>query len=472
MQPSRPSSLMVNMPRANKESLPPSDPQAEEAVIAALLMDEGSYVHVSGIVKAEDFYRESHAWLYEACVNLAERGESITIPTVARELGDRLDQIGGEPFIVELVGRHFAATGVEAHAKIVARDALYRRLINAGSQIVRVANEGGDDADKALTFAEGLLGGLRNQVSADLNTMGTSELEDTTGLMWNLPALDRCTMGIVPGRLTIAAGSSGQGKSFLAAQIARSVATQDGHVVIFSLEMSAQEYESRMVHALAGVRKRSSYLEPPLTEEELAVLDVSQQEIAHYQIHIMDKALISIGEVTSTVRALNAERHVDLVVIDYLQLMRLADTDNNAQALKAVTAALKVLAADVKCHVILLSQMNRASLGELRQRGGMNLECVAEPEKKFPQPFKEALMGGAVENDADLVVMLQRHPDCDNHVELCVVKNRNGREQHGLLINDFSMGRFRTLTQDEATWYAKGGMDHYRNILKDQGMVL
>src|SRR3990167_6923252 len=122
--------------------LPPHSISAEEAVIAALLLDD-CIARVADIVHPEDFYRESNGWIYEACLSIWKRGEEITIPTVAHELGKQLDAVGGEPGLVEIAGKYFTAVGVEAHARVVERDSYYRSMIQAAQQIASIAWEGG-----------------------------------------------------------------------------------------------------------------------------------------------------------------------------------------------------------------------------------------------------------------------------------------------------------------------------------------
>lgn len=131
-------------------------------MIAALLLDEDAFARVLPLLQPADFFREQHAWCFEACIALADRSEPITIVTLAHELdrAGRLDAAGGEPALVEIAGRHFTATGVEAHARIVARDALYRRLIQAAGQIAQLAHKGGPDAGRVLAAAAGLLLGI------------------------------------------------------------------------------------------------------------------------------------------------------------------------------------------------------------------------------------------------------------------------------------------------------------------------
>ena len=165
----RPASLRPDQrPRPAPTGLPPHDIAAEEAVIAALLLDDDSYPRVLPIVQPEDFFREQNGWVYEACLALAERNEPITIPTVAHVLdrNTRLDAAGGEQYLAEIAGKYFTAVGVEAHARIVARDALYRRLIEVAGRIAQLAYQGGSDVGRVLSEAEGLLLGIRSAEAA------------------------------------------------------------------------------------------------------------------------------------------------------------------------------------------------------------------------------------------------------------------------------------------------------------------
>lgn len=150
----------VPVPAQPVERLPPHDVVAEEAVIAALMLDEEAFARVSGILKASDFFREQHAWVWTAADRLHQRNETITIPTLAHELNlmGSLDGMGGEPALVEIVGRHFTSQGVEAHARMVLRDATYRRLIQAAGRIAAMAYEGHTDGDRVISEVVGVLG--------------------------------------------------------------------------------------------------------------------------------------------------------------------------------------------------------------------------------------------------------------------------------------------------------------------------
>ena len=457
--------------------LPPHDLAAEEAVLAALLLDETAISRVLPILRPVDFFDQQNMWVYEACLALTERGEPITLPTVRHELlrAGRLDEIGGEPALVELVGRHFTATGVEAHAAIVARDARFRSMVQAGSQIVRLANEGGPDAGRVLAASLSLLGGLVEQRDIGLVKLGTvRHANKSTGIQWSIPALDRYTMGLAPGEVSIVAGRVGSGKSMFAGQVARNCATAGGRAIIFTMEMSAAKYELRMAHAIAGVRMPESVYDRPLTDVEQGLVDNATDQIAGWEVEASEQGGVTVPVIAAAVSIANTQRHVDLIVVDYLQLMGMpGDGDVNPQNLKQTTGALKRLAVDQQCHVLIVSQMNRASQTEMRGKPAMSHKCIVTGES-FPAPFQEALMGGAVEGDADLVVMLQDHQFCIdgfgrplNHIEVCITKNRNGREGHGMLFKNYDMGRLRVLTEKDCFDIAGGDLEMARKLRID-----
>ncbi len=274
--------------RPSAGGLPPHDVAAEEAVIAALLLDAESYPRVLPLLQPSDFFREQNSWCYEACLALADRGEAITIPTLAHELerAGRLDAMGGEPYLAELVGRHFSAVGVEAHARIVARDALYRRLIQAAGQIAQTAYEGGPDAGRVISAAEALLLGIRSTEAAGdfrrLRDLLDQFLEDpgeaVEGLLVSAVRsgfmdLDALLGGFKRGDLVILAARTGVGKSALLLNVARNAAIgQQGTVAFFALEMSAEQLAMRLLSAEADVDATRLRLGMHTEDEEARIM--------------------------------------------------------------------------------------------------------------------------------------------------------------------------------------------------------
>ena len=452
--------------------LPPHDESVEEAVIAALLLDGSALARVMPILEPRDFFRDEHRWAYEAALALSERNEEITIPSLCHELdrAGHLVDIGGEGALFEISGRHFTAIGVESHARIVARDARFRAMISAAGEIARLAYKGGPDAARVLAEAQGLLGGLVQRRDLGLEHLGEIETDDPAGAPWGIPALDRYTMGLAPGQLSIIAGRTASGKSMLAAQVAKNCAEQGGKVLIFTMEMSAGEYQRRMAHAISGVPKRFSVHGVPYTDAEIAHLDTAKATVAGWKVWASARSGVTVPIIAAAARLAEAEGHTDLIVVDYLQLMGLPNGDiTEAAGLKQITADLKSLAVEIGCHVVVVSQMNRAAHAELRGKQVGNYKCIVT-DNPFPEPFVEGLMGGAVENDADLVVMLQRHTNCPmlNHMEVCIVKNRNGVPGHGMMIDNYALCRLESLTDNQCLSLANGDVSIYRALRIDQ----
>jgi replicative DNA helicase len=460
-----------------KDRLPPHSVDAEEAVLGAILVEPSvlDKCTIAGLL-AEDFFREHHGWVYSAAIACRDAGLDPGIITVAAELNKqgKLDEAGGELLLVTLASGCLTPIGVETHIKMVNDTSRLRRTLVAAGQIAQLAYSE-EDPSAVLEKAQSLIGGLVRVKDSGLEKLTGAHVEQAEGPEWGIPAIDSVTMGMAPGRMTIIAAPTGQGKSMLSGQIVRQFANTGGRAAIFTMEMSNQEYLSRMAHALSGVRMRSSKSDPAFTPFEQGQLDEARSVIDKWDLYSSDKSSVSANGLVASVRALAIERPVGLVLVDYLQLMaRGGDAhSNDAEALKAITGALKSLAMEVGCHVVVVSQMNRASLSEMRRRESSLGECIIT-EEKFPLPFAESLMGGAVENDADLLVMLQRHPGehCYNHVEVCVVKNRNGITGHSMMISNYALARLETMDLFAVGRAASGDLYKHRALLKDQGLYI
>mgnify|MGYP001592562173 CR=1 FL=1 len=456
--------------------LPPHDLAAEEAVLAALLLDNDAMnACVTAHLEPGDFFREASGWVYEAAAGIAERGDTITIPTVAAELlaAGRLDVAGGEPYLAEIAGRYFTAVGVEAHIRAVQRCAYYRRLIAAASQIAQVAYEGGPDPRKVRAHADGLLSALKPPDNKPILVhMGGNYADPVTGPAWGVPVLDRFTNGMTGGDMTIVGGHTGTGKSMAAGQIARSAASRGNHVAVFTFEMSARQYEERMASAMSGVR-----LWRRREDEELDRLAEAHMEIATWPLWCAEQSRMTVREIAAACRAAVVERGpLDLVVVDYLQLVQLPQTrESEATKIGQVSTALKALARELDCHMLVVSQFNRGLSGEMRGRDSAKQECIVSGEK-FPVPFAEGLKGSSsIEQDADLILAIQRHGACPpdghrRHAEMIILKNRNGPIGSCIALEDFSRCRFDWLTQEEITHAARGDTGLYRALMEDQNM--
>ncbi len=429
--------------RPQQTGLPPHDIAAEEAIVAALLLDDDAYARVLPIVRPEDFFREQNGWVYEACLSLAERGEALTVPTVAHELEreGHLEPIGGEPYLQEIAGKYFTAIGVEAHARIVARDAMYRRLMQIAGQIAQLASAGGPDGARVLGEAEALLLGLRTAESAgDFKRLRElldgflevppEEEEGDAAVRSGFMDLDELLGGFKRGELLILAARTGVGKTSLMLNFARNAAVgSHGTVALFSLEMSAELLAQRMLSAEAGVKMARLRLGRHGEDEESRVMHAHGQ-LAGAPIYIDDSAMLSVPEIRAKCRRLQADHGLDLIIVDYLQLLHGAGRiDTRANEISQISRALKELARELNVPVLAAAQLSRA----------------VETRNPHIPMLSDLRESGSIEQDADVVMFIYRediylqaedwqdqnpgasgaqHPT--GLAQIIVAKNRNG----------------------------------------------
>ena len=376
-------------------------------MVAALLLDDDAYARVLPMLQPPDFFREQNGWCYEACMALADRGEPLTLQTVAHELdrAGRLESVGGEPYLQELVGKHFTALGVEAHARIVARDALYRRLIQASGQIAQLAYEAGPDPSRVLAAAEALLLGLRtSEASGDFHRLrdlldrfledpGDEEGGLVGGARSGFMDLDALLTGFKRGDLIVLASRTGVGKSSLLLNFARNAAVgQHGTVGFFALEMSADQLAMRLLSSESGVPTARM---PPgtHTEAEEARIMHAIGVLGEAHIYIDDSAVLTVPEIRAKARRLQAEEGLDLVVVDYLQLLQGSGRmDTRAGEIAGITRALKEMARELQVPVIAAAQLSRA----------------VETRNPHIPMLSDLRESGSIEQDADVVMFIYR----------------------------------------------------------------
>ena len=419
----RPASLRPDQrPRQAPTGLPPHDIAAEEAVIAALLLDDDAYPRVLPIVQPEDFFREQNGWVYEACLALAERNEPITIPTVAHELdrNARLDAAGGEQYLAEIAGKYFTAVGVEAHARIVARDALYRRLIQAAGQIAQMAYEGGPDILRVLSHAETTLLNLRTAEAAGdfrrlrdlLDEFLESPAEEEDGELSGavrtgfMDLDEQLSGGYKRGDLVIIAARPGIGKTSLLLNFGRNAAIgQHGTVAVYSLEMSGEQLAMRMLSSESDVEMARLRLGRHTEAEEQQVMR-AHGRLATASIYIDDSAVLTVPEIRAKARRLQAEHGLDLVLVDYLQLLHGGRADTRANEVSQITRALKEMARELNVPVVAAAQLSRA---------------VESRTPHIPR-LSDLRESGSIEQDADVVMFIYREDQ--------YVKPEDGQAKH------------------------------------------
>ena len=391
------------------DKLPPHDIEAEEAVVASLLVDAEAMYKVAPILQPDDFFREKNGWAYEACLSLFERNESLNQVTVGHELArrDRLEEMGGLAYLSRLVAELATSVGIEHYARIVKRDAIYRRLIEASSKIAQMAYKGGPDLEDTLSRAESMVLSLRTGERLSDFVHIKEILDDywegpgleslKGGLQGNVRSgfmdLDTLLGGLKRSDLIILAARPSLGKTSLALNIARNAAVgQSARVAIFSLEMAAEQLAQRLLASESGVDSTRLRLGLHTEAEERRVMN-ALGVLAGADIYVDDSPILRMAEIRGKALRLSRDRGLDLVIIDYLQLIHGADrSDNRVQEISYISRGLKELARELDAPVIAVSQLSRAP--ELRS-----------PHIPMLSDLRES---GSIEQDADLVVFIYR----------------------------------------------------------------
>jgi replicative DNA helicase len=389
------------------ERLPPHDIEAEEAVIAALLVDSEAILRVSAVLRPDDFFREKNGWVYDACLTLWGRGEAINEITVSHELArrERLEPAGGHAFLSQLVSDLPTTVGVEDYARIVGRDAVYRRLISAAGRMAQAAYEGGPDLEAVLGRAETMLLALRSgEALRDFvhirsileGYLDPSESSDSAPSVIRTGYIDLDTLlgGLKRSDLVIVAARPSMGKSALGLNFARNAAVgQHARVAIFTLEMSGEQLAQRMLASEANVDSTRLRLGEHTEAEERRIMHAIGV-LSECEIYIDDTPVLSVAEMRSKLRRLSAERGLDLVILDYLQLMHsgAGSGENRVQEISFISRSLKEMARELTVPMVALSQLSRAV--ETRQ-----------PHIPMLSDLRES---GSIEQDADVVAFIYR----------------------------------------------------------------
>ena len=426
------------------ERLPPHDIDAEESVIGSLLIDGDSISSVTSVLGPSDFYSEKNRWCYDAVSALVARGEAINQVTVAHELSlhDRLEGVGGPVYLGHLVSTVPTSVHIEHYARIVHRTSVMRQIIRAGSDIATVGYEGGPDADAALSKAEELLFRVRSgrtsrefthlrqildtflEESAALHGPDATHLAPITTGFGDIDKL--LGGGLQRSDMVVLAARPSLGKSTLAFNIARHAAEHGSLVGIFSLEMSRENIAMRMLSSEADVDSYRLRLGLLSDAEERRLLDAIGA-LSDLPIYVDDTPIQTIVEMRGKARRLQAERGLDLLIVDYLQLISGAGRiDNRAQEMGEISRSLKGLARDLDVPILACSQLSRA----IEQR---------PTHRPLLSDLRES---GSIEQDADVVAFIyredvyttrdeweKRNPTRDypqNIVELIFAKHRNG----------------------------------------------
>jgi replicative DNA helicase len=414
------------------DRLPPHNMEAEQSVLGSLLIDRDAIIRIASYVKSSDFYRAAHGLIYEAIVTLYNKREPTDLITLVDELRrtGRLEDAGGESYLTELIAAVPTAVHVEYYGRIVERTATLRRLISAGTEIVDIGYTESMDIEQALDGAEKAIFAVSQKRSTrDFRSIGEileeyfdrlDTLQQNKGAVVGVPTgfidLDKLTGGLQRSDLIIIAARPAVGKSSLGLGFAFNAAVRFQKTVgLFVLEMSAEQIVQRMLSMETGIdshRLRMGYID----DSEWSSVTRAFGRLAEANIFIDDTASANIMEVRSKARRLHAERGLDLLIIDYLQLMTASRADNRVQEISQISRALKGLARELDVPVVALAQLSRAV--ETRQSHVPMLSDLRE--------------SGSIEQDADIVAFIYREDVYDQDTDrkgiadLIIAKHRNG----------------------------------------------
>lgn len=425
---------------AEADRLPPYDSEAEEAVLGSLLLDDEAIFRVAPVLRPEDFFRERARLTYAACLALYERTEAINQITVAHQLAvqGKLEEVGGAGYLSYLVTSVPTSLHVDYYAQIVRRTAMLRRLVHAAGRIEALAYQGDADVEATLAEAEAILFGIRRGEATQLEplreilarlweeiaTPATAAGGRPVHILTEFVDLDRLLGGLKRADLVILAARPSFGKTSFALNIAFNAALhQNASVAIFSLEMAKEQLAQRLLASHAEVDSQRLRLEH-LNAEERGKLAEAIGLLSQAPIYVDDTATVRVPEMRARLRRLHQESPLDMVIIDYIQLIPgTMGYQNRVQEMTEISRSLKALARELSVPVVAVSQLSRA---------------VQQRSPPIPQ-LSDLRESGSIEQDADVVMFLHREdraptdPDSPaaagaprGIVDVMVAKHRNG----------------------------------------------
>ena len=415
------------------EKLQPHNIEAEEAVLGSLLIDPDAIINVATFLRASDFYLQRHAWVYEAILDLHERRQPADMVTLSDELirHERLDEIGGVAYLTGLINATPTSIHIEYYARIVERTAVLRRLIDAAGQIAKLAYQDNEDAESVVDRAEEIIFAIsERRVDRDLRPIRQvlesyyDRIEylhqhqgEIIGIPTGLSDLDKLLGGLQRSDMVVMAGRPGMGKTSLALSIALQGARRwQKRVALFSLEMSDEQLVQRLVSAETGIDSQRLRL-GNIKADEWTTFYQAIRLLSETMVFIDDTPSISVLELRTKARRLHAEHGLDLLIVDYLQLMRGGTrNENRQQEISFISRSIKGLARELNIPVLALSQLSRQ---------------VESRHDKRPM-LSDLRESGSIEQDADVVLFIYRDEvynqdtEYPNIAEIIVAKHRSG----------------------------------------------
>ncbi len=425
-----------------KGKIPPQALDLEDVVLGAMMIDKKGVDTVIDILQPEAFYKQAHQHIYEAIIKLFENTEPIDLVTVSAQLrkDSKLDQVGGDFYLVQLTQKVSSSAHIEFHARIILQKFIQRSLIKISNEIIEEAYDETKDVFEMLDKAESKLydvtqGNIKKstETAQNLVIQAKKKIEDIankegmSGVPSGFNDVDKLTSGWQPSDLVIIAARPGMGKTALTLSMARNIAVlQNIPVAFFSLEMSSIQLITRLISSETGLsseKLRTGKLE----KHEWEQLNVKVSSLEKAPLFIDDTPSLSIFDLRAKARRLSSQHGIKLIIIDYLQLMTSggsSKTGNREQEISTISRNLKALAKELDIPVIALSQLSRA----VETRGGSKRPLLSD--------LRES---GAIEQDADIVSFIYRpeyykidewddeeRTPSNGQAEFIVAKHRNG----------------------------------------------
>ncbi len=417
----------------NLGKIPPHNAEAEQTVLASCMIDHLAVEKVVNLLSYDDFYYEANKEIYDSIKQIHLQNIPVDAVTVFEELKKRgkIDYVGGFEYLATLTENIITSKNVEAYCNIIREKSTLRKLIDASSEIVEKGYKENDDVQKIIELAESRIFAISQNRS--INSFAEikevlmtvfNQLEERaksgggiTGLTTGYTDLDRMTSGLQRSDLILLAARPSMGKTALALNIAMNAVKSGSSVALFSLEMSKEQYVQRII-SMESMVDSTKLRTGNLDDDDWTRLINTMSLISNYNVYIDDTPSVSLFEMMSKCRRLKIEKGLDLIVVDYLQLMSDGGrTDNRQQEISNISRGLKAMARELNCPVMALSQLSRAP--ELRN-----------DHRPIMSDLRES---GAIEQDADVVMMLYRdeyyHKEESERkgiTDVIITKQRNG----------------------------------------------
>ncbi|AWH79316.1 replicative DNA helicase [Clostridioides difficile] len=413
--------------------IPPHSVESEQSILGSILLDKDAIITVTETIKPDDFYKEAHKIIYECMITLSNKGEPIDLITLTEELRKQghLNDIGGISYITSLSTIVPTTSNVKYYADIVKEKSVLRKLIKASNEIINLGYSGATKIEDVLEQAEKSIFDISQEKTSDdfksinLVLMDAYDMieklytnkSDVTGITTGFKDLNKKINGLQRTDLILIAARPAMGKTAFSLNLVQNAALKgDASIAVFSLEMSKEQLVQRMLSSQSSVELKKIKTGTLNDNDWPRIID-AMAVLSDAKIHIDDTPGIKISELRSKCRKLKIEKGLDLVLIDYLQLMEgEGNNESRQQEISKISRSLKILAKELNCPVVALSQLSRA------------------PEQRADhRPMLSDLReSGAIEQDADIVMFLYRdeyyHADSEskNIGEVIIAKNRHG----------------------------------------------